>query len=249
MIENTNNKFNFDKIMNILEDINPDYSQDKIKTYIEEFLLELFKEHILTIKITQRITVEDLRRVRTKLTIMKKSGRWGKKIDLFIKNYERDLNSLKLKNIQDSLRTSKEITKYDYLSAISNGSYLINIDNTFIEYNGNKEVSTDIKDESINLDHGDIQIHSSKKLLVDSKTSNSLKSDFPTDIGMYTDTLKEFEKIDKFNIEKEDVKIPIEADLVEKIRKIKLKPMEKKISKFTSMKDFKKYLDDMESSK
>lgn len=248
MIENSNEEINFNAIINILEEENPEYSTDVIRSYVEDFLIELFKDHILTLEIPKGISVEELRKMRTALKIREKSGRWAKKIDSFRAKFKKNLNYLKLKNIQDNLRFSMKFAKFNYLSGITDGSELKYIDDTFIAYNGNREVDTHIKHESIKLKYDDIQTTSKKKVLIDSKTSKPLKSDFDRDIGSYTDTIKELEKLDKREREDKKVKIPIDSELLEEIRRIELEPIEKKEGKYTNIKDFKKYLDEMDNS-
>ena len=228
-------------------EVNPDFSCDEIEYYLEDILKEFLKERILKLKIPSYITLEKLRRQRTGLYLKQKSGRWERKIDSLIKKFERNKNYFKLKELQDNLKKLNLKSEYNYYT-IGNGiSHFRYQDRTFIEFNGNKEVNTQLQYKSQKIDYADIDPKTIKPFNIVSESYEKVKTELTSDFSLYEDYLKEIDKLNRHKVENGEEKIPIEPSLLQRINSIKLEPMKKKNPEKIDIIEFKKQLDELDS--
>jgi len=235
----------FKDLINEFHEDYPEISEFKIKEILEERLLELYKEYIKKIDIPENLSTKGLRFMRGRIGLIQKSHRFDKKIDTIIKKFNRDRYYLKLKSIQNELKTWENYSNYDNLNSLTNGSLLRYSNNIYLRFDGNKFMDTtigykEIRKNQNQFDPGVEQINDGGIKIFDS----NLKTDFE----FFEDSVKEFEKLDFTKEKEEELKIPINLDLLERIKRKTVKPIEKKITKDLSILALKKELEELDNN-
>ena len=234
---------NFESIIQEFQEDYPNLKEFRIREILEERLLEMFKEYIVDMEIPNNIDTRSLRIMRSRIKIIQKSHRWDKKIDSIINRFKVSLQYLKLKNIQDDLKTWENFTKNNYFSAEINGFNLKYLDETYLEFNGNKNVDTKIEDITMRKNQSHLEY---ENVLFNDGGYDVLESELETNFESFEDSVKEFEKFDKVKENVEEQKISINNNLLDRIMSLKASPIEKKKSQNLSMEALKKDLDDLD---
>jgi len=230
---------------NIIDEFKTDYpeiSKSKIEEILEMRLLDLFKEHIINLNIPEDITIRNLKVMRGKIRIIQKSHRYERKIDSIIGKFNRNRQYLKLKGIQDNLKAWEGFSKNNNLNFLTNGTSLRYNDETFFEFNGNKNMGTSISYSEFRKNQNQYEF---KKDHINEGSYEVLKPEFDTAFGFYEDYITDYEKIEIVKQKEKDTKIPIELDLLERIKNIQSEPMKKKDSKNLSILTLKEKLDEL----
>ncbi len=176
-------------------------------------------------EIPKHLSERSLRFTRGGINLMQKSHRWDKKIESIIKKFNRNLNFLKFKGIQEELRKWDKFSKDSNLSYLTNGSALEYFDGTNFESNGNKNVDTKIESKIIRKNQSQLEF---ENILLNDGGFEFLETEFRTNVGSYEDSIKKFEDIYEDKEKEENIKIPVNHDLLERIKSVKIKPMVKK---------------------
>ncbi len=206
----------------------------------------MFKEYIVDMEIPNDIDTRRLRIMRGGINVMQKSHRWDRKMDSITKKFKISLQYLKLKNIQDELKTWEKFTKNNYFSAAINGSNLKYLDETYLEFDGNNNVDTKIEYRTMRKNQSHLEY---ENVLVNDGGYNVLESEFETNFESFEDSVKEFEKVDKVKEVVEEQKISINSNLLDRIMNLNPFPIEKKNSLDLSMEALKEELDDLDKKK
>jgi len=222
---------------NLIEEFKQDYPEipeSKIEILLENRLIDLFKDYIQLMEIPENITIKDLKLLRGKIRLMQKSGRYERKIDSIIRNFNRKRQFLKFKGIQDSLNTWEKFSENNNLNFLTEGSSLLFNNETFFDSNGNKDPDTTISQRIFRKNQNQFEY---KGELINNGDNKILEPEFDTAFEFSEDSIAEFEKMDliKQKEDEEDKKIPIEFDLLNRIKNIKSEPMKKKESKNLSI--------------
>lgn len=225
MKANEDYDIDFEGLVYELKEDYPNLSEFEIRNILEERLLALFKEHIIEMEIPQNITLKDLRTMRGRIKIMQKSHRWDRRIDSIIKKYNKDRYFLKIKGIQYDLKTWDKFTENNNFSSIINGSSLKYFDGTQFEINGIENVDTKLESKELRKNQSQVDI---EEILINNGGYELKEDDLKTDFGSYKDSVKMFEKSYRDKEDEVYMKIPIDHDLLERIKSVKIKPMVKK---------------------
>lgn len=230
---------------NLIDEFKTDYpeiSKSKIEEILEMRLFDLFKEHIINLNIPEDITIRNLKVMRGKIRIIQKSHRYERKIDSIIKKFNRNRQYLKLKGIQDNLKAWEGFSKNNNLNFLTNGTSLRYNNETFFEFNGNKNMGTSISYREFRKNQNQYEF---KKDHINEGSYEVLKPEFDTAFEFYEDYITDYEKINIVKQKEMNPKIPIELDLLERIKNIQSEPMKKKYSKNLSILDLSKKLDEL----
>lgn len=231
----------FKNLIDEFKNYNPEISESKIEEILEKRMYDLFKEHIKDINIPENITMKNLKIMRGRLRIIQKSRRYERKIDSIIRKYNINRQYLKLKGIQDGLRIWEGYDKDNNLSFTTDGTSLRSINETFLDFNGNRSTGTSIGHSEFRkyLQQADFE-----KEIVNEGSYEVLKPEFDTAFGFYKDYIPNYKKVDIVKQKEKETKISIGSDLLERIKKIQSEPMKKKDSKNLSILALKEKLDE-----
>jgi len=238
----TGYKSDFKNLINEFKKDYPEISKSKIEEILEKRLFDLFKEHIIDMNIPEDITIKNLKVMRGKIRIIQKSGRYERKIDSIIGKFNRNCQYLKLKGIQDNLKAWEGFSKNCNLNFLTNGTSLRYNNETFLEVNGNKNMGTLISYREFRKNQNQYEF---KKELINEGRNEVLEPEFDTAFEFYEDYITDYGKIDLVKQKEKDTKIPIELDLLERIKNIQAEPMKKKDSKNLSILALKEKLDEL----
>lgn len=222
---------------NLVEEFKQDYPEipvSKIEILLENRLVDLFKDYIQLMEIPENITIKDLKLLRGKIRLMQKSGRYERKIDSIIRNFNRKRQFLKFKGIQNSLNTWEKFSENNNLNFLTEGSSLLFNNETFFDSNGNKDPDTIISQKIFRKNQNQFEYEGD---LINNGGNKVVEPEFDTAFEFSEDSIAEIEKMDlvKQKEDEEDKKIPIEFDLLNRIKNIKSEPMKKKESKNLSI--------------
>ena len=179
--------------------------------------------------------------MRGNISVKQKSSRWDRKIDSLINKFNKSRSYLKYKGIQDELRTWDKFTSNNNLTTLTNGSSFKIFDSSHLEFNGNKNVDTRIEFQHLKKNQSSIDI---ENVYLNDGGYESLGDEFKTVFEFYEDSVKDHIKLDIPKEEEEDLKIPLDNSLLERIRLKNCKPIEKKETRDLSILALEKEIDD-----